>query len=245
MSRDTPAVFASVRVWLFDFDNTIAALEPKVDWAASRIELEAFLRREGVSNQIFSAFPKGNLPLYDALHGRLLGPSRSPETVGPGPGRSNPLELLRQASTIIEAYELRGAAQAEPLPGAIELLRELSARDLQVLIVTSNSSRTVGRWLERFGLTSSISAVIGRDAMLPLKPAPNMIELALDRARCSAHDACFVGDSEADGIAAAGSAVRLFGIASDPSKRARLLACGALEVFDSPAEMMARRILLS
>ncbi len=31
---------AKARVWLFDFDNTLAALEGQVDWAASRRELE-------------------------------------------------------------------------------------------------------------------------------------------------------------------------------------------------------------
>src|SRR6266851_6126885 len=141
MKRDVPAPLAKIRAWLFDFDNTIAALEPQVDWAASRIKLEAFLRDAGVGDAIFAEIPKGNLPLYDALYHRLLR-ADAPDTIAvAGLTRSDPHELLRQASTMVEAYELIGAERAEPLPGAIELICSLAARGLQVLIVTSNSAR--------------------------------------------------------------------------------------------------------
>ena len=43
------------RLWS-DFDNTLAALKPQVDWAASRRELEAYLRSEGVGDSIFTEF---------------------------------------------------------------------------------------------------------------------------------------------------------------------------------------------
>ncbi|MGH7841364.1 MAG: hypothetical protein ACREQT_07540, partial [Candidatus Binataceae bacterium] len=58
--------------WLFDFDNTLVALESEVDWAASRVELEAYLRREGVGDAIFAEIPRGNLPLYEAIRARLM-----------------------------------------------------------------------------------------------------------------------------------------------------------------------------
>src|SRR6202035_235979 len=60
------------RLWLFDFDNTLAALEREVDWPGSRRELQAFLRDKDVDKKIFAAIPKGNLPLYAALHTRWL-----------------------------------------------------------------------------------------------------------------------------------------------------------------------------
>src|ERR1700693_2631244 len=66
------------RLWLLDFDNTLAALEREVDWPGSRRELEAFLHAEGVDQEIFAEIPKGNLPLYAALHSRWL---RAPQAV--------------------------------------------------------------------------------------------------------------------------------------------------------------------
>ncbi|HXD91085.1 MAG TPA: HAD family hydrolase, partial [Candidatus Binataceae bacterium] len=153
MSRAVPLPLAEIRVWLFDFDNTIAALEPQVDWAGSRIKLEAFLRNAGVGDAIFEEIPKGNLPLYDALYHRLPKPDAPDAIAVNGLARSDPLELLRQASAIVEAYELIGVERAEPLPGAIEFICALAARDLQVLIVTSNSAHTIERWLDRFQLS--------------------------------------------------------------------------------------------
>ncbi len=238
MSHDSLRELSSVRTWLFDFDNTIAALEPTVDWASSRVKLEALLRREGVGDAIFSAIPKGNLPLYDALLSRVL----RAETIGTRSGlaRTDPMELLRQASTLIETHELVGAAVAEPLPGAIELIKGLVALDVRVVIVTSNASRTVMRWLERFDLDQCIETIIGRDSMLPLKPAPDMALRALAQAEQKAEEACFVGDSDADALAAERSAIPFLGVAASDSKRRQLQAHKAVGIFATPAELQRR-----
>ncbi|HVB80813.1 MAG TPA: hypothetical protein VNE82_12815, partial [Candidatus Binataceae bacterium] len=58
-------------LWIFDFDNTLAPLEPAVDWAGSRRELQAWLGAQGVAEALFEEFPRGNLVLYEALRARL------------------------------------------------------------------------------------------------------------------------------------------------------------------------------
>ncbi len=235
MSHNQSFDLKSVRTWLFDFDNTIAALEPKVDWAGSRVKLEVFLRREGVDEAIFAAIPKGNLPLYDALLGRIL--RGEPVSIGGGIAQTDPMELMRVASTMIESYELIGAAVAEPLPGAPELLQWLVGCGSQVIIVTSNSSRTVRSWIERFELTRCIEGIVGRDSMLPLKPAPDMVRRALAQARGAVEEVCFVGDSEADALAAARSGLRFFGIAANEAKRRQLETYHPIAMFRNPAEL--------
>ena len=176
------------KLWLFDFDNTLAALEREVDWAGSRRELEAYLRAECVEPAIFAEIPKGNLPLYAALHSRWL--RRSPES-GLVATRSldNAEALLRRASEIIERYELLGADRAAPTPGAIDLLRALAARDAVAVIVTSNSSRTVARWLDRHGVSNLVRAILGRDSLLALKPSPEMVDRAIALAASFASNA--------------------------------------------------------
>jgi HAD superfamily hydrolase (TIGR01509 family) len=220
------------RVWLFDFDNTLAALEKQVDWAASRRELESFLRTEAIDEAIFREFPSRNLPLYNALLMRLLDGSRDAEA------------LMQHASAIIESYELRGEAHAVPLPGAIELLVALRARNKRIAIVTSNSSRTVARWLARHRLTLEVGAIVGRDSLLPLKPAPEMIKRALELCRGIPSEAVLVGDSEADLHAARHADVGFFGVAVNLDGRIRLEASGARTVFPSPGEL-ARHLGLS
>src|ERR1700730_15935889 len=114
------------RLWLFDFDNTLAALEREVDWPASRRELEAFLDTAGIDEAIFAEIPKGNLPLYTALHSRWL---------------RAPMDAARVALPPL----VIGAA---PIAGAIDLLKAITVRGATAIIVTSNSSRTAARWLQ-------------------------------------------------------------------------------------------------
>ena len=210
------------RIWLFDFDNTLAALETEVDWAGSRRRLETFLRGEGIDDAVFDEFPSRNLPLYNALLSRLLHDSQ------------HGANLMRQASEIIESYELQGVKNASPLPGAIELLLELRSRGKRIAIVTSNSSRTVTRWLVLHGLVPVVGAIIGRDSMLALKPSPEMVIRALALSDGSGSDAVFVGDSEADLHAANRAQVAFFGVSPDLDARNRLVSLGACDVFLSP-----------
>jgi phosphoglycolate phosphatase-like HAD superfamily hydrolase len=273
------------RVWLFDFDNTLAALEREVDWPGSRRELEAFLRAEGVDEKIFAEIPRGNLTLYAALHSRWL---RTPSTEANLPtnvalarpttdhiqlrvlespytnakdattpsglliraaGRPLPEiaeALLRRSSEIIERHELVGVEHAQPTAGAIDLLEALVARSATVVIVTSNSSRTVARWLQRHGISDLVRAIVGRDSLLALKPSPEMVVRALNlsatfapttQTATPAADAVFVGDSEADFGAARAAGLGFYGIAISHAARDRLLSAGATEVFASSDAM--------
>lgn len=234
-----PGNLATARVWLFDFDNTLVALEPEVDWAASRVELERYLRQAGVGEAIFREVPKGNLPLYEKLRGRLM------EHAGEGAAGIadralhgvSPAGLLAGASELIEAYELRGAERAQPLPGAIGLLHAVGARNRPIAIVTSNSSRTVSRWLERHGLYARVDFIVGRDSLLPLKPAPDMVVRALTLTSAAVAEAVFVGDSAADAGAAQAAGVAFYGIAATVERRERLGEDGAREIFGAPAEL--------
>jgi len=225
-------------LWLFDFDRTLALLEPEVDWAQSRRELEIELRTTNVPvallDELIAAIPRGNLPLYEALRARLLdAPAASLSPAGTAEARA----ILARASAVIERYELAGVGRAVPMPGAQVLLRALGARNRTCAVVTSNSSRTVARWLADQQATALVSVIVGRDSGLALKPSPAMVQLALEL--CTCRDAIFVGDSEADLRAAHSASLRFLGIAPELSQRARLLSCGANEheMFQSPAEL--------
>ncbi len=214
------------QLWMFDFDNTIARLEPEVDWAGGRLILEPYLRSIGAPDQLFARIPRGNLPLYDAYRTLMLAEIDRPHVT----------EVLRRASDIIEKIELDGIDRAQPLEGAIETLQALKETGAAVAIVTSNSSRTVQRWFDR-NRAVSIDAIVGRNTMLALKPAPDMLIRALELFSVDRSRAAFVGDSEADLLAAHSCGVRFFGIAATDAARDRLLAAGATEIFGSPAAL--------
>jgi phosphoglycolate phosphatase-like HAD superfamily hydrolase len=246
----------NAKLWLFDFDNTIAALEREVDWPGSRRELLAFLRAEGVGPEIFAEIPKGNLPLYSALHSRWLRASNGETHLATQqtgfPPRATAEAVLRSSSEIIERHELIGAERAQPTPGAIDLLQSVAARDAIAIIVTSNSSRTVARWLEIHRVANLVRVIVGRDCLLALKPSPEMVVRAIELAAIppaeavsatdfsaiSAADTVFVGDSEADLGAARAAGLGFYGIATTEPARNRLIAAGATSIFSSPAALL-------
>ena len=214
------------KLWMFDFDNTIARLEPEVDWAGGRLVLEPYLRSIGAPDELFARIPRGNLPLYDAYRTLMLAESNRAEVT----------ERLRHASQIIEKLELAGVDRAHPLEGAIEILAALKASSAAIAIVTSNSSKTVQRWFDRNGVDQG-EAIIGRDTLLGLKPAPDMVIRALETFSVDRSEAAFVGDSDADIRAAQSCGVRFYGIAPSDNARGRLLAAGADEIFASPTAL--------
>jgi HAD superfamily hydrolase (TIGR01549 family) len=222
------------KLWMFDFDNTIARLEPVVDWPGARKILEPYLRSVGAPDALFEKFPRRNLPLYDAYRTLRL----------TDPNRAQVEERLRHASEIIETAELEGVDRAQPLDGAIELLAALKAAGAAIAIVTSNSSKTVKRWFDRHS-GASIDTVVGRDSLLGLKPAPDMLNRAIEWFSVEPSDAAYVGDSEGDARAAKSCNVRFYGIAETDNSREQLVAAGATEIFGSPAALATHMKLRS
>ena len=216
------------KLWMFDFDNTIARLESVVDWAGGRPVLETYLRSIGAPDELFARIPRGNLPLYDAYRTLALAELSPPHM----------LEALRHASEMIEKIELAGVDRAEPLDGAVELLASLRSSGTKLAIVTSNSSKTVTRWFDR-NAAGAIDAIVGRDTLLGLKPAPDMLLRALELFAVDRSEAAFVGDSEADVRAAQSCGIRFYGIAATDVPREHLCAAGATEIFDSPTVLAA------
>jgi len=273
------------KLWLFDFDNTIARLKPEVDWAGGRPVLERYLRSVGAPDELFERIPRGNLPLYDAYRTLMLANSNQPkkaEQPNQAKKQKHPIDAsttqlshspqekglgstarlspfpygkglgvrlaritnhLRQASDLIEKIELEGVDRAQPLEGAVETIAALKKRGAAIAIVTSNSSRTVSRWFQNHGTTSA-DAIIGRDTLLGLKPAPDMLIRALEIFSIDSSESAFVGDSEADLKSAQTCGIRFYGIATNQSAHDRLLTSGATEIFASPAALAIHLNLL-
>jgi phosphoglycolate phosphatase-like HAD superfamily hydrolase len=214
------------KLWLFDFDNTLARLEPVVDWPALRAEVRAILERAHAPGKVTQQSPARALAMYEAYRAHL---ERAPDARG--------ATVLARISKLIEKYELAGVDRALPLEGSVDLLRAISARKLAAGIVTSNSSVTVMRWLSRYAVALAIGFIVGRDSELALKPAPAMVKRALELGGARARDAIYLGDSEDDLRAARRVRMRFIGIASDSNARDRLIAAGASEIYSSPAAL--------
>jgi HAD superfamily hydrolase (TIGR01549 family) len=229
-----PQPLVGKKLWIFDFDNTIARLEPEVDWVGGRRELEPMLRELGVPEDLFEKFPRGNLPLYSAMRSRLR-ELAGDRTSGFTPTRVR--SILRQASKMIEKYEMAGVDRAAPLEGAIDLLEQLKKNRAQLAIVTSNASRTIRRWFSIHRMSPLLDVIVGRDSLLALKPSPEMIARALKRCGVGVNDSVFVGDADSDYCAAAAARVEFFGVGFSQNLRDKLAAAGARQIFSSPAAL--------
>ena len=117
------------------------------------------------------------------------------------------------------------------------MIHALARAKDQVGIVTSNSSHSIQRWLDQHQCADCVQIIVGRDSLLPLKPAPDMILQALKVAKAKPAQAIYVGDSPKDCAAAHAAGVAFCGIARSDAIRDQLLAAGAAEIYSSPAAL--------
>ncbi|RGP54363.1 HAD family hydrolase [Pseudomonas abyssi] len=99
----------------------------------------------------------------------------------------------------LDAIELRLAAEVEPAPGAVELVRQLREQGWRLGILTRNLQVVARSTLSCLGILDCFAAedVLGREDAAP-KPSPDGIHQLLDRWQLSPDEAVMVGDFRFD-----------------------------------------------
>jgi len=169
---------AGLRAVLFDLDGTLADSEPLIAQAVS--ESAAAFGYELSSGDVI---PRIGPPMPIMLQQML--------PIGPD-----------EAQTIYEEYQRRYNSrfvpQTQPLPGAVELLASLRARDVAMAVVTNKNEFGGKVLVEAMGWTSLFRVVVGMDTAGAGKPAPDGILHALGVVGAGPDETAFVGDSSAD-----------------------------------------------
>lgn len=132
-------------------------------------------------------------------------------------------------------------AEAVALPGARDLVRELSERGATVLLATSGKSDDVEHLRKVIDADEWIDDAVNSGEVDASKPAPDIFALALDRAGVDAGRAVVVGDTVWDVKAADACGLRCIGVLTGGISRAELADAGAVEVYEDAAEL-ARRL---
>lgn len=109
--------------------------------------------------------------------------------------RSLPEGARKRAEAILLETERRATDNVELNEGFHELHAEIQQRNLKTAIVTNNHGAAMSNVLSQHNLT--FDAALSRDDG-KLKPAPDLILMALDRLNCPAKHALGVGDSHLD-----------------------------------------------
>jgi len=136
-----------------------------------------------------------------------------------------------------ENYSKRSAL-IRPLPGARELLSFLTGADIPWAIATSGRIETAGPVLKHLAVDPAITPVVTRDQVRFAKPDPDLFIEAAHRLGLDIRNACVVGDSIWDMLAARRCHSLGIGLLSGGYGEDELLRAGAYRVFEDPADML-------
>lgn len=126
-----------------------------------------------------------------------------------------------------------------PLPGAADLLRACAGRGLDVVLASSASEHELVAVQSAIGADDAITTATSSNDAGSGKPAPDILQAALDRSGLQPERVVFVGDSVWDGFAAQRAGVRFIGLTCGGTPGPDLRRAGALEVWQDPGDLLA------
>jgi HAD superfamily hydrolase (TIGR01509 family) len=126
----------------------------------------------------------------------------------------------------------------QPLPGAADLLRWCDGRGLRVVLASSASEEELAALCSAIGADDVVDAATSSADADESKPAPDIVEAALEQSGMHADDAVFVGDAVWDGQAAVKAGLRFVAVTCGGTSEGELADSGAVEVWRDPAHLL-------
>ena len=213
---------ASSVAFLFDLDGTL------VDSVYNHVRAwHLALREEGLELSVWRIHRKIGMSggLFTAQLQRELG--RPIDQATTQRLRDRHAELFREISKDVP-----------PLPGAVELLKELTRQQLPWAIATSGRMQTAETNLRSLDVDPGQASVITRDMVRYAKPDPDLFVEAAKRLGTTTRGSYVIGDSIWDMIAAARCGALGIGLLSGGYGAEELERAGALRVYADPADML-------
>jgi HAD superfamily hydrolase (TIGR01509 family) len=164
--------------------------------------------------------------------------------VGKGSDKFIP-EFVEDEQAGAQINELHGEFYAKlqerghPLPGAKELISSLMERGHEVWLATSAQPEELEHHLKELEAEGNVVGVVSSEEVEESKPAPDIFELALERAGSQPEEAVAVGDSVWDIEAGKNAGVKVVAVMSGGAFcRAELEEAGAYAVYEHCAELL-------
>jgi HAD superfamily hydrolase (TIGR01509 family) len=210
----------SVQAALFDVDGTL--VDTNYLHAVTWWEAFAQAGYQPPMTDIHRAIGMGSDQMLD----KLLPPDRD---------RDADADVRAAHSTLYATYWSR----LRPLPGAADLLRACKRRGLAVVLASSADEPEFNALRAALDAEDAIDAATFAGDVESSKPAPDLVEAALDRVGVPAYEAVFTGDTVWDVRACQKAGVPCIGLLSGGIGRDELTSAGAAEVYPGPAELLA------
>ena len=154
-------------------------------------------------------------------------------------------EFVKDEETEERIDELHSEIYAElqeyghPLAGAKELISYLRERGYEVWFVTSAKDEELEHHMQELEAEGRISGVVNSSAVENPKPAPDIFELALQKAGASPDETVAVGDAVWDVEAADAAGIRTVAVLTGGAfSRQELEEAGAVAVYEDCAELL-------
>src|SRR5690348_5762091 len=130
-------------------------------------------------------------------------------------------------------------SRLRPLPGAVDLLRACKARGLTVVLASSAAEPEFKALRAALDAEDAIDEATFAGDVEASKPAPDLVQVALEKAGVPAERAVFTGDTVWDVEACRKAGVPCIGLLSGGFSRDELLSAGAAEVYPGPGDLLA------
>jgi HAD superfamily hydrolase (TIGR01509 family) len=146
-----------------------------------------------------------------------------------------------QDQKLIEAHSILYGAWWErlrPLPGAADLLRACAGRGLTVVLASSAKETELDRLRQVLDADDVITAATSSADADESKPAPDILQAALDQSDVDPQDCVFVGDAVWDVEAAARLDIPCIGLTCGGTSAAELIEAGAIATYEDPAALL-------
>jgi HAD superfamily hydrolase (TIGR01509 family) len=127
--------------------------------------------------------------------------------------------------------------EIRPMRDARYLIGDLHARGHRVLLASSAKQQELDHYLELLHARELVDGWTSSADVQATKPAPDIVQVALDRAGAAADEAVMVGDSPWDAKAAARAGVRTIAVMTGGFSEEELKDAGASMVYQSVAEL--------
>jgi phosphoglycolate phosphatase len=213
---------ASAKMFLFDFDGTLARLN--IDFQTLRLEILAMAREFGLKEPLLPD-PPYLLELVGALGAELAVRE---------PGQAS---VFRDRSlALIEAREWEAASPENLFPYTSRVLAGLLQKNYRIAILTRNSGASVRRVFPEIGRYCHL--FLPREAVPRPKPDPGHLLEALHRFQVPARKAVMVGDHPLDILSGKRTGTRTIGVLTGRTRAEELEAARADLVLSDVEELL-------
>jgi phosphoglycolate phosphatase len=133
-------------------------------------------------------------------------------------------------------YDVNKENKTKPYDGIAEMLKEVCPR-YRTAIVSNKYDKAVADLRNK--LFADVTVAVGERAGLRKKPAPDMVEYALQQLHADKHSAVYVGDSDVDVQTARNAGLPIVAVSWGFRDRALLERLGADAIIDRPQQLAA------